>query len=110
MNRGDGSERVKEVGHLHPGRPRRRQEDQSQLKPTGTNGGPLPLPTGELLPATNKHVDVRGAWFGIVDRDGRIKTQREYFDQFAVLQQLGLVPAEQAATRAEASTAQTPRA
>ena len=25
----------------------------------GTNGGPLPLPTGELLPATNKHVDVQ---------------------------------------------------
>jgi ketosteroid isomerase-like protein len=63
-----------------------------EYESAGTNGGPLPLPTGELLPATNKHVDVRGAWFGIVDRDGRIKTQREYFDQVEILAQLGLMP------------------
>lgn len=64
-----------------------------EYESAGTNGGPLPLPTGELLPATNKHVDVRGAWFGIVDSDGRIKTQHEYFDQVEVLTQLGLIPA-----------------
>jgi steroid delta-isomerase-like uncharacterized protein len=63
-----------------------------EYESAGTNGGPLPLPTGELLPATNKHVDVRGAWFGIVDRDGRIKTQREYFDQAEILAELGLMP------------------
>ena len=46
----------------------------------------------ELLPATNKHVDVRAASVGAVDRDGRIKTQREYFDQADILAQLGLMP------------------
>ncbi len=39
---------------------------------------------------------------GQVDGAGRIQAQREYFDQIAVLQQLGLAPAEQVATGAEA--------
>ena len=63
-----------------------------EYESAGTNGGPLHLPTGELLPATNKHVDVRAASVGAVDRDGRIKTQREYFDQADILAQLGLMP------------------
>src|ERR1700737_1274522 len=64
-----------------------------EYESAGTNGGPFHLSTGELLPATNKHVHVRAASVGIVDRDGRIKTQREYFDQAEVLTQLGLIPA-----------------
>ena len=63
-----------------------------EYESTGTNGGPLPLPTGEMLPATNKHVGVRAASVGIVDSNGRIKTQREYFDQAEILTQLGLMP------------------
>lgn len=63
-----------------------------EYESAGTNSGPLPLPTGEVLPATNKHVDLQAASVGIVDSDGRIKTQREYFDQAEILTQLGLVP------------------
>jgi ketosteroid isomerase-like protein len=68
----------------------------------GMNGGPLPLPGGQRLPATNREITVHAVSIGQVDGAGRIQAQREYFDQLAVLQQLGLVPAEQAATGAEA--------
>jgi ketosteroid isomerase-like protein len=68
----------------------------------GINGGPLPLPGGQRLPATNRELTVQAVSIGQVDGAGRIQAQREYFDQLAVLQQLGLVPAEQSATGAEA--------
>ena len=57
----------------------------------GTNGGPLPLPSGDL-PATNKRVTIEAASIGTADSTGRIKTQREYFDQVDILAQLGLMP------------------
>ena len=49
-------------------------------------------PAGEL-PATNTRFTVEAASFGTVDRDGLIKTQREYFDQVEILAQLGVIPA-----------------
>jgi steroid delta-isomerase-like uncharacterized protein len=63
-----------------------------EYESAATNAGPLPLPTGELLPATNKHVEVRAVSLGTFDREGRIKTQTEYFDQAEILAQLGLMP------------------
>ena len=57
----------------------------------GTNGGPLPLPSGDL-PATNKKVTIEAASVGTADSSGRIKFQREYFDQVEILAQLGLMP------------------
>lgn len=57
----------------------------------GTNAGPVPLPSGDL-PATNKSVTIDAASVGTTDSTGRIKTQREYFDQVEILMQLGLMP------------------
>lgn len=57
----------------------------------GSNAGPLPLPSGDL-PATNKSVTIDAASVGTTDSTGRIKTQREYFDQVEILMQLGLMP------------------
>jgi steroid delta-isomerase-like uncharacterized protein len=62
-----------------------------EYQSAATNAGPLPLPNGELLPATNKHVEVRAVSIGTFDRQGRIKNQREYFDQAELLAQLGLM-------------------
>ena len=58
---------------------------------TGTNTGPIPLPTGETAPATGRQVRVRGCDVVTV-RDGRITSHRFYFDQMEFLGQLGLVP------------------
>ena len=64
---------------------------------TGTNTGPLRLPTGEVLPATNKRVT-----FPAVDiwtfEGGKAVSQHLYFDRFSVLAQLGLMPAPAGAT------------
>lgn len=58
---------------------------------TGTNRGPLPHATGDL-PATDRQVTIEAVSIGTVDSSGRIKTQREYFDQIEILAQLGLTP------------------
>ena len=63
-----------------------------EYESVATNAGPLSLPTGEQLPATNKHVEVRAVSLGTFDHEGRIKNQREYFDQAEMLAQLGLMP------------------
>jgi steroid delta-isomerase-like uncharacterized protein len=68
-----------------------------EYESTATNSGPLPLATGEL-PATNKRIAIKAVSIGTVDRNGRIKTQREYFDQVEMLGQLGLTPLSAAAT------------
>ncbi|MFE9767957.1 ester cyclase [Streptomyces sp. NPDC005808] len=60
---------------------------------TGTNTGPLPLPSGETLPATGKSVRIRGCDIATVE-DGRIVSYRLYFDQMDFLGQLGLLPEE----------------
>ncbi|MCX5559700.1 ester cyclase [Streptomyces sp. NBC_00038] len=57
----------------------------------GTNTGPLPLPSGESLPATGKRVRIRGCDIATVE-DGRIVSYRLYFDQMDFLGQLGLLP------------------
>ncbi|WP_329546219.1 ester cyclase [Streptomyces sp. NBC_01356] len=57
----------------------------------GTNTGPLPLPSGESLPATGKGVRIRGCDIATVE-DGRIVSYRLYFDQMDFLGQLGLLP------------------
>ncbi|WP_037674555.1 ester cyclase [Streptomyces griseus] len=59
----------------------------------GRNTGPIPLPSGETLPATQKEIRIRGVDFAKV-RDGRIVSYRLYFDQMDFLSQLGLLPEE----------------
>ncbi|MGW1717898.1 ester cyclase [Streptomyces sp. NPDC002156] len=58
---------------------------------TGRNTGPIQLPSGEHLPATQKEVRVRGIDIATV-RDGHIVDYRLYFDQMEFLGQLGLLP------------------
>ncbi|MER6348275.1 ester cyclase [Streptomyces sp. NPDC001595] len=60
---------------------------------TGRNTGPVQLPSGESLPATNKEFRIHGADFATV-RDGRIVSYRVYFDELEFLDQLGLLPPE----------------
>ena len=57
----------------------------------GTNTAPLPLPTGESIPATGKQVRVRACDIVTV-QNGGITSHRFYFDQMEFLGQLGLVP------------------
>jgi ketosteroid isomerase-like protein len=57
----------------------------------GTNTAPLPLPTGEELPATGKQVRVRACDIATV-QNGVITSHRFYFDQMDFLGQLGLLP------------------
>jgi len=58
---------------------------------SGRNTGPIPLPSGEYVPATLKEVRIRGCDFATVE-DGRIVSYRLYFDQMDFLGQLGLLP------------------
>ena len=58
---------------------------------TGTQSGPFPMPAGEL-PPTNRVITVEAVGVATFDSQGRIKTQREYFDQVDILAQLGLMP------------------
>lgn len=60
---------------------------------TGTNSGPLPLPSGETLPPTGKRVTGRGADFATIE-GGAITAHRIYYDQMALMQQLGLLSEE----------------
>jgi ketosteroid isomerase-like protein len=60
---------------------------------SGRNTGPIRLPTGETLPATQKQVRVRGVDIATV-KDGRIVDYRLYFDEMEFLGQLGLLPDE----------------
>ena len=61
---------------------------------SGRNTGPLVLPTGESLPATQKEVRMRGVDLATIDGDGRIASYRLYFDQMEFVTQLGLMPDE----------------
>ena len=60
---------------------------------SGRNTGPIQLPTGETLPATQKQVRIRGVDIATV-KDGRIVDYRLYFDEMEFLGQLGLLPEE----------------
>lgn len=58
---------------------------------SGRNTGPIQLPTGGTLPATQKEVRIRGVDIATV-KDGRIVDYRLYFDEMEFLGQLGLLP------------------
>lgn len=64
---------------------------------TGTNSGPLRLPTGDVLPATNKKLTLPALDIATNDADDRITSIHQYFDVAGALQQLGLMPAPAAA-------------
>lgn len=58
---------------------------------TGTNTGPLSLPSGESLPATGNQIRMRSCDIAQVE-GGLITSHRFYFDQVDFLGQLGLMP------------------
>jgi len=63
----------------------------------GTNRGPLRLPTGDTIPATNKAISGPALDIAVVDENGQLKSLHQYFDTASALQQLGLTPAPAAA-------------
>jgi len=58
----------------------------------GKNTGPITLPTGEKLPATNKTIRVRACDVATVE-SGRVVDHRFYYDQTEFFTQLGLAQA-----------------
>jgi steroid delta-isomerase-like uncharacterized protein len=56
-----------------------------------THTGPFALPDGTEFPATGKQVEIRGMELVEV-RDGKIVVDNLYYDNMAVLAQLGLIP------------------
>ena len=57
---------------------------------SGTNTGPIPMPAGTELPATGAPIDLPYCAMHVV-RDDRIVESRYYWDQMAMLGQLGLL-------------------
>ena len=55
-----------------------------------TSSGPMPGPGGEL-PPTNKRINLPFAEV-MVGKNGKVVEYRLYFDQAALMQQLGLMP------------------
>jgi len=55
------------------------------------NTGPLPMPDGTEIPATNKDVEVPGVSVLSV-RDGKIISHHDYLDNASTMSQLGLLP------------------
>jgi steroid delta-isomerase-like uncharacterized protein len=56
----------------------------------GTHSGPLETPEG-TIPATGRRVTLRGC-DALTVRNGLIQSHRAYYDQLAMMAQLGLVP------------------
>jgi steroid delta-isomerase-like uncharacterized protein len=56
-----------------------------------THTGPFQLPDGTEYPATGRRVELRGMEL-VEMRDGKIVVDNLYYDNMAVLAQLGLVP------------------
>ena len=57
----------------------------------GTNDGPLPLPSGEVIPATGRRLEFDLAFFSQLDESGKIVEERRYYDVAGQQTQLGLV-------------------
>jgi steroid delta-isomerase-like uncharacterized protein len=57
----------------------------------GTHTGPVVLPDGTVVPPTGKRVEMPGMEVCVV-RDGKLIVDNLYYDNLAVLAQLGLVP------------------
>jgi steroid delta-isomerase-like uncharacterized protein len=67
----------------------------AEVRFTGTQTGPLAMPTGEL-PASGRKIDVEAADF-ITVQNGQITAWKVYLDSMIFLTQLGLMPEPAAA-------------
>jgi steroid delta-isomerase-like uncharacterized protein len=63
-----------------------------EVRLTGTHTGPLESPTGEIIPPTNKKIDLKGGAFVKLNDRGEIVEERRYYDVATVLRQLGVMP------------------
>jgi predicted ester cyclase len=62
----------------------------------GDHTGPMGMPDGQSIPPTNKHVEFE--WGGLaVIKNGKVASCNVYFDNMALMQQLGVVPPPPAA-------------
>jgi steroid delta-isomerase-like uncharacterized protein len=61
-----------------------------------TNTGPMLMPNGETLPPTGKSVTLRGMTIADIAGD-KVKRQAFYWDNAEFMQQMGLMPAPEAA-------------
>ena len=57
----------------------------------GTNTGPLVMPDGTELPPTGKRIEFKGMEL-VHMRDGKAAVHHQYWDNMAVVGQLGLLP------------------
>ncbi len=57
----------------------------------GTHTGPFPLPDGAQLPSHRQAAEIRGMELVQV-RDGKVVIDNLYYDNMALLAQLGLIP------------------
>ena len=62
-----------------------------EVEMSGTNTGPMESPDGPI-PATNKRVTLRGVGVVIVNTEGLITEDRQYYDTASMLGQMGLIP------------------
>lgn len=58
----------------------------------GTHTGSLLLPDGHELAPTGKRIEIRGMEYCQVNDDGKLTVNTLYYDNLAVLLQLGLLP------------------
>ena len=58
----------------------------------GTHTGSLPLPDGRELAPTGKRIEVSGMEYCQVNDDGKLTVNTLYYDNLAVVVQLGLLP------------------
>jgi steroid delta-isomerase-like uncharacterized protein len=61
-----------------------------EMQGSGTHSGPLTMPDGSTIPATNRRLEMRIAVFSEVDSSGIVLNQRRYYDAANWLGQLGL--------------------
>ncbi len=58
---------------------------------TGTSQGPVPMPDGTTLPATGRHIEMKG--MQLLDfRDGKVVRHDLFLDSGVMLAQMGLAP------------------
>lgn len=59
---------------------------------SGVHDGPLVLPSGDVIPATNQPAKVSGAYTAEI-RSGQIAREWTHWDLLSLMTQLGLIPA-----------------
>ena len=61
-----------------------------EVSMAGTNSGPLESPNG-TIPATNKRIDMQGAFTARVNSKGLIVEEHRYYDTASMMRSLGIM-------------------